>query len=100
MGNPFCFNGALGAPRCYGPTGAVSGLGMRAQQRVVTGLLSQARAIDRNNASGPADIAMLGLGSANLTMGLFQAVTLRDEHPELSGLGTLLQVEPSGTIRF
>jgi sugar lactone lactonase YvrE len=98
--DPFCFAGALGAMRCYGPTGAVSRFWHGDQEQVVSGLPSQARASDGNNANGPADIAMLGLGSAYVTLGLFQPVALRDQHPQLAGLGRLAQFEPSGEWRF
>jgi len=97
--NPFCFTGTLGAIRCYGATGAVSRLWQGAQQRVVTGLPSQANTLGRM-ANGPDHIAMLGLGTASLTIGLFQPVAIRDAYPELGGLGWLARFEPSGEWRF
>jgi hypothetical protein len=98
--NPFCFTGQLGAARCYGPTGAVSRLWRGAQERVATGLPSQARASDGGNAIGPHDIAMLGVGTAHVTIGLQQSPALRDAHPELSDLARLIQIEPNGEWRF
>jgi len=45
---------------------------------------------------------MLGVGSADVTIGLQQPPALRDDphHPELSGLARLAQLEPSGVWRF
>jgi hypothetical protein len=100
--NPFCFTGQAGGFRCYGPTGAVSRLWHGVQERVATGLPSQARGEDGGNAIGPHDIALLGVGSAHVTIGLQQPPSLRDdpEHPELSGLARIAKLEPSGEWRF
>ena len=98
--DPLCFTGQAGARRCYGATGAVSRLWHGVQERVATGLPSQARESDGNAAIGPHDIAMLGLGSAYVTIGLMQPPELRDEHPELAGLARLAKVEPSGEWHF
>jgi hypothetical protein len=97
--NPPCFTGQVGASRCYGPTGAVSRLWHGVQERVATGLPSQARASDGGNAIGPHDIAMLGVGSAHVTIGLQQPPDFVDRYG-LAALAQLAEVEPSGEWRF
>ena len=87
---------------CYGATGAVSRLWHGAQERVATGLPSYANAAGR--AEGPNDIAMLGVGSAHLTIGLETSPILRDElaadRPEWAGFGRLVQLAAGGEWRF
>jgi hypothetical protein len=97
--NPPCFTGQVGANRCYGPTGAISRLWRGVQERVASGLPSQARASDGGNAIGPHDIAMLGVGGARVTIGLMQPPDFVDTYG-LAGLARLAQVEPSGEWRF
>ena len=97
--NPPCFTGQVGASRCYGPTGAISRLWRGVQERVASGLPSQARASDGGQAIGPHDIAMLGVGSAHVTIGLMQPPDFVDRYG-LAGLARLAQVEPSGEWRF
>jgi hypothetical protein len=71
---------------------------------VATGLPSQARASDGGNAIGPADISMLGVGSADVTIGFQQPPALRDalakRLPETAGFAQLARVEPSGEWRY
>jgi hypothetical protein len=87
---------------CYGPTGAVSRLWHGRQERVATGLPSYANAAGR--AEGPNDIAMLGVGTARVTIGLEASPILRDQlgevQPEWAGFGRLVQVAASGEWRF
>src|SRR5262249_13887038 len=56
-----------GAPQCYGPTGAVSRLWRGTQERIATGLPSYGSPA---STTGPHDIALLGRGSAYVTLGL------------------------------
>lgn len=105
--SPFCFGGAAGGNRCYGPTGAISRLWHGQQERVVVGLPSQARRADGGNAIGPHDVSMngLGIGSAHVTIGWMQAPALRDQliaaggPAELADFGWLVHVLPNGTWR-
>ncbi len=97
--NPFCFTGPFGGILCYGPTGAVSRLWHGIQERVATGLPSVAFP-NGNRGIGPHDIAMLGVGSAHVTIGLEASPALRDEFPELVGLGWLVHIAASGEWRF
>jgi hypothetical protein len=94
------FTGRVGGSRCYGPTGAISRLWHGVQERIASGLPSQARAGDGGQASGPQDIAMLGVGSAYVTVGLMQPPEWRITYPFLSDFARLAQVEPSGGWRF
>ena len=86
---------------CYGPTGAVSRLFRGRQERIVTGLPSYANANGR--AVGPHDIAMLGVGSAHVTIGLEESPAFRDaasaSFPEFASFGTLVRVTPGGAWR-
>jgi len=88
----------LGGTLCYGATGAVSRLWNGRQERVATGLPSVAMA-NGNRGIGPHDIAMLGVGTAHVTIGLENDPARRDqlaaEHPEfpgVAGLGHLVHV--------
>ena len=87
---------------CYGATGAVSRLWRGEQERVATGLPSYATASGR--AEGPNDIAMLGIGSAHVTIGLEASPVLRDrlsaDRAEWAGFGRLVHVRASGRWRF
>lgn len=87
---------------CYGATGAVSRLWRGDQERVATGLPSYATAAGR--ATGPHDIAMLGVGSAHVTIGMEASPVLRDElsktQPEWAGFGRLVHMSASGEWRF
>jgi hypothetical protein len=93
----------FGAPRCYGATGAISRLWNGQQERVATGLPSQAP-LNGTRASGPNDIAMLGVGSAHVTIGLELSPTLRDslslEQPVWGEFGRLVHVAASGEWNF
>jgi hypothetical protein len=94
------FTGRVGGARCYGPTGAISRLWHGAKERVASGLPSQARADNGGQAIGPQDIAMLGSGSAYVTVGLMQPPAWRTTYPFLSDFARLAQVEPGGGWRF
>jgi hypothetical protein len=87
---------------CYGATGAVSRLWHGVQERVATGLPSYATAAGR--AQGPNDIAMLGPGSAVVTIGLETSPLFRDQlsavDPEWAGFGRLVRVSAGGQWRF
>jgi hypothetical protein len=87
---------------CYGPTAAVSRLWHGRQKRVATGLPSYANAAGR--AEGPNDIAMLGVGTARVTIGLEASPILRDQlgevQAEWAGFGRLVQMAASGEWRF
>jgi hypothetical protein len=87
---------------CHGATGAVSRLWRGKQERVATGLPSYATAAGR--ATGPHDVAMLGVGSAHVTIGLEASPVLRDQlsadQPEWGGFGRLVHVSASGEWRF
>ena len=87
---------------CYGATGAVSRLWRGKQERVATGLPSYATAAGR--ATGPHDVAMLGVGSAQVTIGLEASPVLRDQlsadQPEWAGFGRLVHMSASGEWRF
>jgi hypothetical protein len=94
------FTGQVGGSRCYGPTGAISRLWHGVQERVATGFPSQARSDNGRVAIGPHDIAMLGPGSAHVTIGLQQPPDFRITYPFLSDFARLAQVEPSGVWRL
>jgi DNA-binding beta-propeller fold protein YncE len=91
-----------GPQLCYGPTGAVSRLWHGVQKRVATGLPSWATATGR--AQGPNDIAMLGTGNADVTIGWEGDPRLRDqlaaEDPVWAGFARLVQVSAGGQWRF
>ena len=53
-------------PRCFGLTGSVSRLWKGKQERIITGLPSQANA---NGTTGPHDISFIGRGGAYLSIG-------------------------------
>ena len=93
----------FGVPVCYGPTGAISRLWNGRQERVAAGLPSLA-VLNGSRATGPNDIAMLGVGSAHVTIGLESSPTFRDslslEQPEWAGLGRLVHVAASGEWNF
>ena len=84
--------------RCFGLTGAISRLWKGVQERVVTGLPSQANA---PGATGPHDISFIGRGSAYVSIG-------SGGHPNLRAgwgpggelFGTIVQVTPSGQWRL
>ena len=107
-GNPACFPSGVGcscAVRaqtiCYGPTGSVSRLFHGRQERIVTGLPSYANAAGR--AEGPNDIAMLGVGSAHVTIGLEESPAFRAAaaaaNPAWALFGTIAHVSPGGEWR-
>jgi hypothetical protein len=98
-----CVNSPNGAVVvCYGATGAISRLWRGEQERVVTGLPSYANAAGR--AEGPNDIAMLGVGSAHVTIGLETSPFFRDQvaalQPEWAGFGRLVHVSAGGEWHF
>jgi hypothetical protein len=88
--------------RVTGRPGAVSRLWRGVQERVATGLPSYANAAGR--AEGPNDIAMLGVGTAHVTIGLEASPELRDDlsadDPEWAGFGRLVKVAASGEWHF
>jgi hypothetical protein len=88
------------ATLCYGPTGGVSRLWHGAFERVVTGLPSFARSTDGQRAIGPQDVAMLGPGTAHVTIGLENDPAFRETKPEFSGFGRLVRFKPDGTWQF
>jgi glucose/arabinose dehydrogenase len=96
-----CF-GSGATQVCYGATGAVSRLWQGEQTRVATGLPSYANAAGR--AQGPNDISMLGVGRADVTIGLETDPRLRDQlakvNPEWAGFGRVVQVSAGGQWRF
>jgi hypothetical protein len=99
----FCFTGSGGMIRSYGPTGAISRLLKGVQERVVTGLPSQARALDGTNAIGPHDVAFLegpDIESPYVAIGLQQPPALRDMFPYLSDMASLARIERSGGATF
>jgi hypothetical protein len=87
---------------CYGATGAVSRLWHGEQARVATGLPSYATAAGRS--TGPHDVAMLGVGSAEVTIGMEASPILRDDlsktQPEWAGFGRLVHMSASGQWHF
>lgn len=85
---------------CYGPTGAVSRLRHGVQERVVTGLPSLAQAGTGARGVGPHDIAMLGTGSAYVTIGLEGDPAIRNLFPEFAAFGRLVHITPGGQWRF
>jgi hypothetical protein len=100
--DPPCFTGQAGARRCYGATGAISRLWHGVKRTIVTGLPSQAAAENGRNAIGPHDIAMLGVGNADVTIGWQQPPDWQGlrEQPEFAGFARLARFEPSGEWRF
>jgi hypothetical protein len=88
-----------GLPFCYGPSGAVSRLWRGVQERVVTGLPSYANSL--GTATGPHDIAMLGLGNAHVSIGWGENPLLRDAlGPPWTSFGWLARVNPNGKWRL
>ena len=102
LDDPFCFV-LEGSPFCYGPTGAVSRLWHGVQERVATGFPSFARP-NGNRGVGPHDISMLGVGTADVTVGLEGDPTFRDQVaeqvPGFADFARLVRLEPSGEWRF
>jgi DNA-binding beta-propeller fold protein YncE len=94
-----------GLQYCYGPSGAVTRLWMGVQKRVATGLPSVAQVgnptiPDGTRAEGPNDVALLGVGTAEVVIGLERDPAARHLFPELAGLGRLVHVPASGRWRF
>jgi sugar lactone lactonase YvrE len=86
-------------PRCYGPSGAVSRLWHGVQERVVTGLPSYAG--PSGQATGPHDIAMLGLGNAHVSIGWGSNPLLRDTlGPPWTSFDWLAHVDAGGNWRL
>jgi hypothetical protein len=85
---------------CYGPTGAVSRWRDGVQQRIVEGLPSIAQAGTGTRATGPHDIAMLGVGAAYVTIGLEADPAVRNLFPEFAGFGRVVKITPEGDWRF
>jgi hypothetical protein len=90
-GGPLCVTPGF----CVGPTGAVSRLYLGEQKRIATGLPSLARTNGRS-ANGPADVALLGLGTAFVTVGLQADPRLREQAGEV-GPGFAQLVQLAGT---
>jgi sugar lactone lactonase YvrE len=88
-----------GLPVCYGPSGSVSRLWRGVQERVVTGLPSYANQL--GIASGPQDIAMLGVGNAHVSIGWGESPLLRETlGPPWTSFGRLARVTPDGGWRL
>ena len=85
---------------CYGPSGAVSRWRAGVQERIVRGLPSMAQAGTGSRATGPHDIAMLGIGGAYVTIGLERDPAERNLFPEFAGFGRVAQITPGGAWRF
>jgi hypothetical protein len=87
---------------CAGPTGAVSRFWRGQQTRIASGLPSLARRNSGASANGPADVGLLGLGSAYVTVGLQNDPRRRGELGELgSGFAQLVQLAAtSGQWRY
>jgi sugar lactone lactonase YvrE len=86
-------------PRCYGPSGAVSRLWHGVQERVVTGLPSYAG--PSGQATGAHDIAMLGLGNAQVSIGWGSNPLLRDTlGPPWTNFDWLARIDASGNWRL
>ena len=84
-------------PRCFGLSGAITRLWKGVQERVVTGLPSQANA---PGATGPHDISFVGRGSAYVTVGSGGHPSLRSGWgPGGELFGTVLQIPPGGKWR-
>ncbi len=82
-----CIEGPEG-PACFGTSGAITRVRGNDQRRVVTGLPSLAGA-DGSQATGPADVAVLG-GWYAVTVGLGNDPEVRTQIPGGERLGTLL----------
>jgi hypothetical protein len=86
------------APRCFGLSGAITRLWKGVQERVATGLPSQANA---QNTIGPHDISFVGRGSAHVTLGSGGHPSLRAGWgPGGELFGTVLQMPASGKLRM
>jgi hypothetical protein len=101
-----CVTGEGGATFCAGPTGAVSRLWRGQQTRIATGLPSAARRFASGvvgaDAIGPSDVALLGLGTAYVTIGLRANPALREALGDLGpGFAQLVQMAAtSGQWRY
>jgi hypothetical protein len=87
-----------GALQCYGPSGAVTRLWRGIQERIVTGLPSNAPSTGES-AFGPADISFQGRGGAFVAIGFGGNPTLRSGFGPGALFGTLIQVSAGGTWR-
>ena len=86
------------APRCFGLSGAISRLWKGVQERVVTGLPSQA---NTQGTTGPHDISFVGRGSAYVSVGSGGNPSLRAGWgPGGELFGTVLQIPPGGKWRL
>jgi hypothetical protein len=84
-------------PRCFGLTGAITRLWKGVQERVVTGLPSQANA---NGATGPHDISFIGRGGAYVSIGSGGNPSLRAGWgPGGELFGTVVHMPTSGRWR-
>ena len=80
-----------GAQQCYGPSGAVTRLWRGIQERIVTGLPSNAPSTGQS-AFGPADISFQGRGGAFVAIGFGGNPALRSGFGPAGALfGTLIQ---------
>jgi hypothetical protein len=97
-----CFLTGRG-PTFAGTTGAVSRLWHGIQERVATGFPSYSNAPNGMAATGPHDIALLGLGNARVSigLGLERDPSLRATCPSLGPMfGWVAQVPASGNWRL
>lgn len=94
-----CGVNSPGEFRCYGPTGAISRLWRGVQERVVTGLPSNALTTG-DAATGPHDISFQGRGGAFVTIGLGGGLAYRAalsvQNPDGAFFGTLLKISAGG----
>lgn len=91
-----CGTNAANEFRCYGPTGAITRLWRGVQERVATGLPSNAL-IDGSAATGPHDIAFQGRGGAYITIGLGGGAPFRAAMGAAGPLfGSLIHMAASG----
>lgn len=92
-----CFTGQAGGMRCFGPTGAISRLRDRVQERIVVGLPSHANLMGRQ-AIGPHDVALAG--GADVTPGLLRQPASDDCHPGCVYVTIGLQQPPEFRERY
>jgi hypothetical protein len=85
-----------GTPLYYGATGAVSRLWKGEQERVASGLPSIAQ-VSGNEAAGPSDISLNGVGNAYVSVGFGADPNLRGNlGPAGAGFAQLIRLKPNG----
>ncbi len=94
-----CAPGPEGAEVCFGPSGAVTRIWRGTQQRVLTGLPSEAQA-GGTSAFGPSDVSLTGARQYVLVNGPFGGPETRQRFgPGAEAFGRLLRVT-GHTVRF